>query len=177
MSLDFWIQSSWGWGWDWYVLPPATTSVLWWVIPDWTSITVDWAWNISAVSTPVSNVVFSAEITWTNNWTFEFIHNLWLTQADVEFGRYKLTIISITANLIWRQYWDTYNDASYWWAFWWDIFQMNHDFTTNTPSDARSINHQTNSLKIKLWELGGNMVFRFLLKDLTETWFDPLTLA
>lgn len=92
------------------------------------------------------------------NQLFTFTHNLWLTQADVEANRYEIFLAAIvngSTELLGKQ---GSSSSNLWWGNWARVI-VNHIWSATDPSvwiDTQ-VNHQANSLKIRVWSDGADI--------------------
>ena len=116
------------------------------------------------------NIYESAPTTWVDNWIITFTHNLGLTQADVEAGKYKVFLASkINAGILiatyasGQQFWDVYwSTAAWWWAN--GALAINI-WDSGDPANTQQVRHQANSLKIKTWTFGDDMTFVLVIQE------------
>lgn len=122
-----------------YSLPTSSTTVLWWVKVDWTTITIDANWVIS--SSWWAWLTWWASITWTS-WTW-LLTTIWnsasagtigqsIVANDTQTNELKLLNISYwTSN--WNHKWISINSTEVWWR---QIDLQIREYTTATQNVA-----------------------------------------
>jgi len=118
-----------------YSLPIATTSVVWWVKVDWSSISVDWAWTISVswdiwwVSVdliPLSNPA---------SWITTISHNLWKIPSIIRVDTLRTNNSAAT-----------FTDANYWVVWNWTFVNWDGQACQSTYDWKSYCGYQTNSV-------------------------------
>jgi len=108
------------------------------------------------------NIYESTQNTWASNSAFSFTHNLWLTEADVENGRYKVV-------LVWN-YWTNRGcqmwDAVYIANVWTTTTNMNNFWDAATPSNAAHVYHQANVFSMYLWSWWNSFNFKCIIQQM-----------
>jgi len=144
----------------------GTNSVKVWEYMSATELLIESGWSESSVSYP-SNVYVSSEQAWANSTVFTFTHNLWLTQADVQSGKYLVYLTGNYSSLYVRNYWLTYWHNRYWGSSSsTEKADTLQEWSATNPTLAYQIRHQTNELKIYLWDLWSSMTFKLIVQQL-----------